>query len=397
VPVDNLDLVIAILLGLFATAGFAAAFFTLLGTGKAPDVPDAPLTLLIPVTGGSVDLDRLARSISAQWLTPQRTVFIVESVDDPAYGRLKRVLPQLPDGAEIFVAGPATASAQKSHNLARALSLYDDGRRIVVLADADIVPQPHWLADVVQPLVRGTAEVVTGYRWALPMDCRPGSLIGAWTERAIASLPKPPWYTLAWGGSIGLTPGTPARIGAVPVLEKAVSDDIALAQAARRRGIDVLYRNRLLVPTPFSHSTASLVAFGARQYQLLASARHLVARAHGGVGRHGAQELAVVACLHLGVLAPDAGGVPRRDLCHLRRSHAARLAARVLDGRFAPRRSRTAPGAAVRTAGRCRAPGGSPRRLEREALDWAHCSYELDNGRVVHIERRPWAAGDCRG
>jgi ceramide glucosyltransferase len=182
------------------------------------------------------------------------------------------------------VAGLATASAQKSHNLARALARYDDGSRIIVLADADIVPQPHWLADIVQPLVRGRARMVSGYRWTLPMDCRPGTLIGAWTERAIASLPKPPWYLLAWGGSIGFTPGTPAAIGAVPVLERAVSDDISLAHAARRNGIDVLYRKRLLVPTPVSHSLACADELrGAPVPDAApASARHLVDGAAGG-------------------------------------------------------------------------------------------------------------------
>jgi hypothetical protein len=24
-------------------------------------------------------------------------------------------------------------------------------------------------------------------------------------------------------------------------------------------------------------------------------------------------------------------------------------------------------------------------------VDWAHCSYKLDQGRVVGIERRPWS------
>ncbi|HUF45464.1 MAG TPA: hypothetical protein VMN43_08975, partial [Aestuariivirgaceae bacterium] len=224
---DNLDLVIAALLGLFAAAGFAGALFTLLRTGRPPRAADVPLTLLIPVTGGSVDLDRLVRLISAQWLIPQRTVFIVESAADPAHGKLKQVLGRSTSRTEIFIAGLATAAAQKSHNLARALACYDDGSRIVVLADADIAPQPHWLADVVQPLVRGASEVVTGYRWALPMDCHPATLLEAWIDRALASLPKPPWYTLAWGGSLGFAPGTPARIGAIPVLEGAVSDDIS--------------------------------------------------------------------------------------------------------------------------------------------------------------------------
>jgi hypothetical protein len=30
-------------------------------------------------------------------------------------------------------------------------------------------------------------------------------------------------------------------------------------------------------------------------------------------------------------------------------------------------------------------------------VDWAHCSYELDNGKVVRIERRPWTAEEVTG
>jgi hypothetical protein len=97
VAADNLDLVVLALLAIFATGGFVGALYSLLKTGKppgvAPGVTDVPLTLLIPVTGSGVDLARLAGSLSAQWLMPQRTVFIVESVDDPAYARLKQALP----------------------------------------------------------------------------------------------------------------------------------------------------------------------------------------------------------------------------------------------------------------------------------------------------------------
>jgi hypothetical protein len=393
VPADSLDLVPAILLALFATVGFAAAFFSLLRTGSPPRAADVPLTLLIPVTGGGVDIDRLARLISAQWLTPSRIVFIVESTDDPAHARLERALPSLPQGAEIFIAGLATAAAQKSHNLARALGRYDDGSRIVVLADADIAPQPHWLADIVQPLARGTAEIVSGYRWALPMDCRPGSLIGAWTERAVASLPKPPWYTLAWGGSLGFAPGTPARIGAVPVLESSVSDDISLARAARRHGIDVLYRKRLLVPTPFSHSIASLVAFGARQYQMLRLHQKAIWwNALAAVSGTAALKSwlwwhAFASTFWLQVLA--AFLAVTYATYGLRMLRAWRLgcwtagsagaeAAMLLVPLLGPLTDIIHVGAILK--------GWSVRRV-----DWAHCSYDLEQGRVVRIERRPWA------
>lgn len=396
--VSSLDLVVLALLGIFATGGFAGAFHSLLKTGKppgvAPGAPEVPLTLLIPVTGSGVDLARLAGFLSAQWLVPQRTVFIVESVDDPAYGRLKQALAGFSGEAEIFVAGLATVSAQKSHNLARALARHDDGSRTIVLADADIVPQPHWLADIVQPLVRGKADMVSGYRWALPMDCRPGTLIGAWTERAIASLPKPPWYLLAWGGSIGFAPGTTATIEAVPVLERAVSDDISLAHAARRNGVDVLYRKRLLVPTPVSHSLAALMSFGARQYQMLRlhqraiwwTALPVVALAvvlkswlwwHAFTSVFWLQVLvaflaATYATYGLRLLRA------RRLDCWTVASRPAE-AALLLVPLFGP--VADAVNLAALLAG-----WGTAR------VDWAHCSYELDReGRVVAIERRPWA------
>ena len=387
----NLELIIAALLMISASAGFAGAIFTLLGTGKPPRGDDVALTLLIPVTGDSLDLDRLARFISAQWLTPRLTVFIVESVDDPAYDRLKKALAQLPSGTKIFIAGLAGAAAQKSHNLARALEHYDDGSTIIVLADGDIAPQPHWLADVAQPL-RGTAEMVTGYRWALPIDCRLGSLFGAWVERAVASLPKPPWYILAWGGSIGFQPGMAGRIGAAAVLDEAMSDDISLAHAGHRHGIDVLYRKRLLVPTPFSHSIASLISFAARQYQLL--------RLHQkAIWWNALFVVSVVLALKswlwwhaftstfwLKVLL--AYLVATYATYGIRMLRAQRLGcwtvsapkaefAMLLVPLFGPLVDAVHLAAILK--------GWNVKRI-----DWSHCSYDLDRGKVVRIERRPW-------
>ncbi len=388
----NLDLIIAALLGISVSAGFAGAIFNLLSTGKPPSGDDAAITLLIPVTGGSLDLDRLCRFISVQWLTPRLTVFIVESVDDPAYGRLKLALAQLPGETEIFIAGLAAATAQKSHNLARALKRYDDGSTIVVLADADIAPQPFWLADVAQPLVRGSACMVTGYRWTLPMDCRPGSLIGAWVERAVASLPKPPWYILAWGGSIGFQPGTAGRIGAAGVLEEAMPDDISLAHGAHRHGIDVLYRKRLLVPTPFSHSIASLIGFASRQYQLLRlhqtaiwwNALLLVSGSlalktwlwwHAFTSAFWLQVLiaylvATYATYGIRMLRAHRLGCwtvscPKAEI------------AMLLVPLFGPLVDAVHLAAILK--------GWNVKRI-----DWSHCSYDLDKGKVVRIERRPW-------
>lgn len=254
---------------LVSLSSLVAAIATWLRTTGPGPVSDVPVALVIPVTGGGVDLERLCGALAAQSLPPRQLVFVVESKADPAHERLLAALAATSLQASVLVTGPTTKATQKCHNLALALAEIDDGKSIVVLADADIVPQTGWLNDLVRPIVSGRAECVSGYRWSIPTDARLGTLLIVWIDRAIASMPKFQWMTMAWAGSFAFAPGVLKRLGAVKLLSGAVSDDMSLAQAASDHGCPALYRLRVLVPSPVSHSLASCFGFGIRQYQML--------------------------------------------------------------------------------------------------------------------------------
>ena len=74
--------------------------------------------------------------------------------------------PQL--NIELVVAGLSPLRSQKCTNLLAALAQLDADDAYVVLLDADIRPQPWWLAMLVAPLAAGRADLVNGYRWPVP-------------------------------------------------------------------------------------------------------------------------------------------------------------------------------------------------------------------------------------
>lgn len=238
----------------------------------AAAAPPGPLAtrphLVIPATGRLERLEQLRAALLAQQTPPATIAFAVESCADPAFARIAAIFG---DGAvpwSITVAGEATRGVQKCRNQAQALrSLPRDAS--VVLADADIMPQPHWLGHLLRPIEHRRADLVTGYRWPLPDDARLATVLGTWIDRGVAGLTKAAGDRLLWGGSIAIAPRALKVLDLPQVLEPAISDDLALAAAARAHGLRSLVRGTVLVPTPFAHDFRSLFAFGKRQYQIV--------------------------------------------------------------------------------------------------------------------------------
>ncbi|PWR25033.1 glycosyltransferase [Zavarzinia aquatilis] len=348
----------------------------------------AEVLVIIPATGPLPRLERLIAALAGQSCPPGAVVFTVESALDPAHDRIAAL--DAPFPLHLVVAGDAVAGSQKCRNLAAALARYGDESPFIVLADADIEPPRDWLAHLLRPLTRGAADIVTGYRWPVPGDAALGTLCGTWADRAVAGLPKPNRGWLTWGGSIALKRDAVRELDLAALFEGEVSDDLALARAARRLGLKIIFRGAVLVPTPFRHSLGSLLAFGRRQYQmflLYQPALWLWAGATLALNVFGAVSLWLLALrggwgavLFFGA----AGMVALAD--EMRR----RLARR----------------AGIAGAGRGRAEAllrlmplvlplvhgvhllAFVLSMDRRRVHWGHCTYRLKHGRVIAIERR---------
>jgi cellulose synthase/poly-beta-1,6-N-acetylglucosamine synthase-like glycosyltransferase len=170
------------------------------------DQPSARVTLVLPATGPLPGLEHLLDALAAQSLRPYRLIVAVESREDPAHRRVAALAERYPQlNIELVVAGLSPLRAQKCTNLLAALARLDADDEHVVLLDADIRPQPWWLAALVAPLAAGRADVVNGYRWPMPNKLSLATALVAWIDRSIAVLPSLSLARTIWGGSLALT------------------------------------------------------------------------------------------------------------------------------------------------------------------------------------------------
>lgn len=225
------------------------------------------VAVIVPVRGVSANLAALWQALRTQKHQNFRVLFAVESVDDPAYGALAALIGRAKrPRTEIVVAGRAKNEGQKVHNQLAALSRIRRHDRIVVFADADILPTRAWLADLVDLVRRRKALIVSGYRWMVPDDRRLSTALACAINDTIASTTRPSRLCIAWGGTMALRHEALTRIGIRRWLKGSLNDDLQLTRAARVKGSGIHSPPRMLVRSPVSFDWRDFLAFGRRQY-----------------------------------------------------------------------------------------------------------------------------------
>lgn len=176
------------------------------------------------------------------------------------------------DWVQLVRAGMAVNEGQKVHKLRAALRALRPEDRYLVFVDADIEPPARLVGRLLFPLVRGKADIVTGYRLLLP-EARPvAALVGA-VEMQLATLPRAASATMPWGGAMALTREVAERLDLDAALAGRLSDDMAIGLAGWRAKLRLRPVRDLLVASPLEGGGA--IAFGVRQY------RHIVTNSVG--------------------------------------------------------------------------------------------------------------------
>ncbi len=176
------------------------------------------------------------------------------------------------DWVQLIRAGVAVEEGQKVHKLRAALRALRPGDRYLVFVDADIEPPARLVGRLLFPLVRGKADIVTGYRLLLP-EARPAATLVGAVEMQLATLPRAASATMPWGGAMALTREVAERLDLDAVLAGRLSDDMAIGLAGWRAKLRLRPVRDLLVASPLERRGA--VAFGVRQY------RHIVTNSVG--------------------------------------------------------------------------------------------------------------------
>jgi hypothetical protein len=351
--------------------------------------------VLIAIKGVSDTTARFLSALRSQRYDNYGLIFALESADDEAFAVLMQFKRESEGerSVDVVVAGASTHRAQKVHNLLAALSLLRAEDRIVVFADADIVPVDSWLSQLIRPVANGETASSCGYRWQLPLKGDWPSLTVAALDISVATAARSRMWNLCWGGSVAVDRDALEQLNLQREWARAASDDLTLTRALRSHALRIYVPPFVLVPSPVSYDWVSLFRFMHRQYLLIRvyAPRHwLFAACTLGIPALGAVLAIGLACRgHWWALALLAASVlllqirlsVRRSIAHLVLPpvEIATALATVKFARWAWPLIHLIHTAALASS----ALGGR--------FSWAGIRYELD-GREVRVHGRSWRA-----
>jgi cellulose synthase/poly-beta-1,6-N-acetylglucosamine synthase-like glycosyltransferase len=229
--------------------------------------PTGHVALLAPCKGIDLDLNANLLTLFQQDYTDYEIVFIVESTDDPAYSRIRRLIaehPQVP--SHVVVAGHATDSGQKVHNLRAATQHLASRIKYLAFVDSDARPRPEWLRTLISRLDRPGLGAVTGYRWFTPAYPTVANALVYSMNCDVVSLLTRSSHHLIWGGSWAIRRDVFDAIGLYDAWKGTISDDLVASQLMRRAGLETRFEPACVVASPLEMSFNQAISFIRRQY-----------------------------------------------------------------------------------------------------------------------------------
>lgn len=195
-------------------------------------------------------------------------IFCVESQADSALPVLCRLKEQFAR-IHICVAGMATQSSQKTHNILRGMTLADKVD-IFLFADADIQPHPTWLQEMVAPFSDPQIGVTTGCFRRVPITAGfqwGNYLAGLFGAGIVAGMTNNQIKGL-WGGSLAIRASIVDRFQLRERLATEIVDDIAITHAIRRQhNIERCYIQSCTLKSYCNMSVGESIEWLARQLQ----------------------------------------------------------------------------------------------------------------------------------
>jgi cellulose synthase/poly-beta-1,6-N-acetylglucosamine synthase-like glycosyltransferase len=273
---------ISILLGLLSLRG-GVRFVRYLQKQPAEEPPDyTPFaTVFVPCRGADEGLKENILSLFAQDYPEFEIIFVSDSSNDPAFAVIEEARQsfkkQTGPVISTIVAGPATESGQKVHNLRKAINAAHPLSDVFVFTDTDACPQKFWLRSLIAPLHDEKIGATTGYRWFVARDGGFAShLLSVWNAAIASALGDRGDKNFCWGGSTAVRSATfeTLRIGAR--WKGTVSDDFTITRVLHEAGRPIKFVPHCLTPSFHRSSAGELIEFTTRQLKITrAYASHL--------------------------------------------------------------------------------------------------------------------------
>ena len=171
--------------------------------------------------------------------------------------------------ARIVIAGPATDSGQKVHNLRVATSQVDPQSEVLVFVDTDARPERSWLRKLVAPLADEDLGASTGYRWFIPEKGGLASrLRSIWNASVASALGGDGQKNFCWGGSTAIRRATFDRLDIRERWRGSVSDDFSVTRVLHETKLPIQFTPNCLVASVGDCDFHELLEFTTRQIKI---------------------------------------------------------------------------------------------------------------------------------
>lgn len=251
--------------------GVGLVWLFTVGLGRPARRAETPrVAVVVAVKGHDEEFDEFLVRLFEQDYPAFRVIFAVESAADAAVPAIEKCRLIAPDRVSLVVAGLRRDEGQKVTNLRAAVATLTPDDEILVLADADIWPEPDWLARVVAPLVADEADVVSGFAWLVVKDDRLSSFVLTAMAASIATIPRLPLLNPAWGGCIAMAQETFRDLNITEEWTGTLSDDLQLTNVVQQASGRIRAPREILLRTAVKTGGFAAVTAEARRWFMLA-------------------------------------------------------------------------------------------------------------------------------
>ena len=248
-------------------SGFRYAAYVRHETARA--LPDFQpfVSVIAPGRGLEPGLADNLRPLLTQDYPRYEVLFVFDRADDPAVQVVEQLISC--GFARIVIAGPATDSGQKVHNLRVATGKVDPQSEVLVFVDTDARPSRNWLKQLVAPLADETLGVSSGYRWFIPERGGIASrLRGVWNASIASALGGDTAKNFCWGGSTAIRRRTFEQLSVSDRWRGTVSDDFTMTRVLKEANLPIHFTPNCLVASAGDCGWRELFEFTTRQIKI---------------------------------------------------------------------------------------------------------------------------------
>jgi len=225
--------------------------------------------VVVPCRGEEPGLERNLQSILNQVYPDFQTVFVTDTIQDPAYPVVESLLAR--NGAakaQLLISNPFPSASGKVAALLTALEATWGQADVYAFIDSDSEAHPTWLAQLVDPLSEPAVGATTGFRWYFPDRLFWSGVEAAWNASG-TNLLFDDRFNFPWGGSMALRSDTLESIRIGEVWANAVSDDMTVNRALRSHGYRIVFLPQCTVATFNKTSFRGFIEWATRQTTLI--------------------------------------------------------------------------------------------------------------------------------